>query len=134
MPVIFLHSGPQDPSFGLSLDNIDERLTRRNWNSKAIVRLSDDGPLYVWITRAERGFVRGPRICFYRVCVDGVEKRQKDLERDFAYLKDALSYANGEDDGELGKQTRRGSRDDWPPEVTKEPHWTVFFPSQMFRS
>ncbi len=35
MPLIHLHSGPQDPTFGLSLDNIAERLTRRNWSSKA---------------------------------------------------------------------------------------------------
>ena len=65
MPVIFLHSNPQDSACGISLDNIAERLTRKNWSSKAIVRLAELDPLYVWINRGERGRVR-----FYRVCVE----------------------------------------------------------------
>ena len=127
MPVILLHSSPQDSASGVSLDNIAERLTRKNWNSKAIVRLAELDPLYVWINRGERGKVR-----FYRVCVDGVEKRRKDLERDFSYLKDALASGNGQDGGELAKVTRPGRREDWPAHVTKEPPWIITFP--MFRN
>jgi hypothetical protein len=134
MPLVFLEMGPQDPFFGIQLENVVDLLTRLNWSTKAIVRLGDAGPHYIWISRGEKGGRGKPKKRFYQVGVDGVERKQKDLEADFPYLKDALAYANGKDDGELGKQTRAARREDWPPGISKEPHWTVFFPSQMLRS
>ena len=47
MPVIVWQSRPQNPLYGIDLDNVAQRLTRRNWSSKALVRVSADGPRYV---------------------------------------------------------------------------------------
>ena len=84
-PLVFLALGPQDPFFGISRENVVDRLTRLNWKTRAMVRLSDAGPLYVWISRGEKGGRGKPKERFYQVGVDGTERKQKDLEADFAY-------------------------------------------------
>jgi hypothetical protein len=123
MPEVIWKAGPQSPFYGIDLANVADRLTRRNWSSKAIIRKSAGGPLWVWIERGDGPGVRRR----YLVDVEGVEERRWDLQRDFAYLKEALAYANGRDDGALARETQPGRREDWPAHVTKEPLWTVVF-------
>jgi hypothetical protein len=121
MPAGIWQTGPQSPFYGIDLDNVTDRLTRLNWATKALVRRSAGGPLYVWIERDDGRGVRRR----YRVGVAGLRKRRWDLECGFRCLSDALAYANGRDGRELARKTRPGRREDWPAHVTKELPWTI---------
>tara|TARA_B100000686_G_scaffold201257_1_gene208158 strand:+ start:147 stop:629 length:483 start_codon:yes stop_codon:yes gene_type:complete len=116
------YSVPQDPMFGISHENIVSRLTRRNWKTKASTRLHPDGPVYIFINRGERK-VSGRKTFVYTVKGTIVDKQQGYYRRDFPNLREALSYANGEDGGDLSQETLAAeSPRDYPiplgPEVT----------------
>ncbi|MCZ6467434.1 MAG: hypothetical protein O6829_09205 [Alphaproteobacteria bacterium] len=98
-------AGPQDPMCGVSHANIVSKLNKRNWKSKATCRIHAEGPLYITIKRGERSSKGRPKEIIYTVSgaiidVTGV------YCRDFPTLEDALSYANGEDGGDLGSGSR----------------------------
>jgi len=98
-------AGPQDPIYGISHENIASRLTRRNWRTKAITRLHSDGPVYIFIRRGERK-VSGRKTFVYTVKGSIVDRHQGCYRRDFPNLLEALSYANGEDGGDLSQETQ----------------------------
>src|SRR4051812_25323470 len=42
--------GRQHPMLGMSAANIVERLNQENWRDKAVVRVGDQGRLYIWVS------------------------------------------------------------------------------------
>ena len=82
-------AGPQDPIYGISRSNIVRKLTRLNWNTRAIVR----NGIYVWVARG-RHHNNGVTAWRYFVRTHGKDGYKK-IEKDFHHHRDALVYANG---------------------------------------
>jgi len=86
--IFFGFAGPQDPIYGISRSNITDRLTRRNCNTKAIVR---DG-IYVWIAKGSISG-NGNRATRYFVRTYGRDRKEKTAKH-FERQRDAIEYAN----------------------------------------
>ena len=88
-------AGPQDITYGLSWDNVATRLTRLNWQTKAIFRAN----VYIWIARArlhENGKKR--RTSYFVYFYKGEDEKTK--KKEFAKLQDAIVIANNWSDTE----------------------------------
>jgi len=78
--------GAQDPRFGISHANITDKLTKDNYDDKAIVRGSD----YIWIKKADKGETRKETITVYLVCFLRSDKKHEE----FSALVEAIDFAN----------------------------------------
>jgi hypothetical protein len=98
-------AGPQNPIYGISHANIAPALNKRNWKTKAVCRVHAEGPLYIMIQRGERSSKGAEKEIIYAVTatIIGVNAAYR---RDFQTLQKALAYANGEDEGDLGVESR----------------------------
>ena len=101
--------GPQDPIYGISRSNIVQKLTRLNWNTRAIVR---DG-IYVWVARG-RHHNNGVTAWRYFVRTHGKDEYKK-IEKDFHHHRYALVYANGVRRQTIWHQWGRFLRDTFLP-------------------
>jgi hypothetical protein len=117
---LWIVCGPQDTRFGIKWSNITERLTLQTWKRKAIVRKASGGWLYLWVTKGQYG--NGAVV--YKVNTDSEGGRcSQRYERCFPNLEQALAYANGEDDGDIAKETSLAtSARDYPPQSEAECH------------
>ena len=104
--------GPQHPIYGIHYTNIADRLSKRNWKTKAIVRSDSAGWLYLWIAKGTRKDKAGHKVSSYFVRVHPPEPRERRqyYQAEFKTLTDALTYINGEDDGLLARETTPASR------------------------
>ena len=107
MAVFFGEAGPQNPIYGIHRTNIIDRLTRRNWKTKAVVRSDITGWLYLWVARGTYQNKAGRQVSAYFVKAypRDPSERARYYETEFQYLTDALHYINGEDDGRLAQET-----------------------------
>ena len=78
--------GAQNPTYGISHENITDKLTKDNFFDKAIVRGSD----YIWVIKAEKGESRKKTKTVFLVCFLRSDKENEE----FSNLQDALDYAN----------------------------------------
>jgi len=133
MPAFFRVAGPQDPIYGIHHTNITDRLTRRNWKHKAIVRTDATGCLYLWIDRGSR-YEGRRKIYAYLVHAHPSlpRERVKRYEANFPYLKDALRYVNGEDEGLIARETSHARPGDVPPPEQVAPYFVGFSRPRIF--
>lgn len=111
-------AGYQDPIYGIRRKNLVERLTEANWTTKALIRKSNWGLLYVWLWRDGLEEDALERDGAFRVNValpPGGDARQ-DFEAEFDTLAQALAYANGDDGGRITTETRPAPVEEWPQE------------------
>lgn len=98
----------QDPMFGINQHNVASRLTSRNYRDKAVVRIEDKVLLYIYITQDQ--YCRpepDQRRIAYNVRVHAIhEEPARQYFHSFPYLRDALAYVNGDDDGDLAQYTK----------------------------
>jgi hypothetical protein len=101
---------PQDIFYGLFRSNLVLRLTQRNWKTKGIILISENGAwLYCWIReRTENGGTVYQVRLHTPVPTKGLE------ERTFSQVSDALAYLNGDDEGVISQKTRPALRREWP--------------------
>ena len=78
--------GAQDPRYGISHANITDKLTKDNYENKAIVRGSD----YIWIKKANKGINIKITTSVYLV---SFLRSDKDRE-EFNTLYEAIDFAN----------------------------------------
>jgi len=119
MVMSFRVAGPQNPIYGIDHENITEHLNRLNWQTKAVVRCDGRDWLYLWIERGRYQDESGRKQHAYYISFksSGPRHRTSHFEANFRYLKDALRYINGEDDGLLAKGTWLEQKSlMWPPE------------------
>jgi hypothetical protein len=104
-------AGPQNPIYGIHYTNITDRLTQRNWKTKAVVRSNFAGWLYLWIAKRTHTDKAGRKVSAYFVKVHAIEPRERIqyYQAQFKSLTDALRYINGEDDGRLACETTPAS-------------------------
>ena len=107
MAVFLGEAGPQNPIYGIHRANIADRLTRRNWKTKAVVRSDIAGWLYLWIARGTYQNKAGHQVSAYfiKAYPRDPSERARYYEAEFQYLNEALHYINGEDDGLLAQET-----------------------------
>ena len=102
---------PQDPMFGISRANIVGKLHKRNWKKKAICRVLIGNrepalvPVYIWIAKGVRSS-GDEKNTVYSVDSHAIGSRKRFNKEHFSTLEEALLHANGEDDGDLGRETR----------------------------
>ena len=102
---------PQDVMFGISQANIVVKLNKRNWKTKAICRVMGEEdnprkvPVYIWVKKGERS-AEGEKETIYTVGIYVLMPEKTFAKEHFLTLEEALSYANGEDGGDLGYETR----------------------------
>ena len=118
---------PQAAQFGITHANIVDKLDSGNWKKKATCRVlrgdqyPTEAPVYIWIAEGEQ-YAAIPCYPGARVYVGDKENRRaatvyivaqvvtgstKTFDtKYFSTLKEALSYANGEDGNDLGRETR----------------------------
>ena len=96
---------PHDSTFGVSHNNIVPKLNRRNWKNKATCRVHAEGPLYITVKRGERSSEGKLMEILYRVSALIVDEEEI-YDKNFPTLIEALSFANGEDGGEISRETR----------------------------
>jgi hypothetical protein len=120
-------AAPQDPLFGVHRANITTRLTARNWKKKAVVRITQDCPLYVWIAKSTCQDEAGVRKAIYSINVKVLESgaQARKYEREFDTLEAALGYGNAEDGGKLALESVSATPDLYPPD--QEAPWTISF-------
>jgi len=102
-----------DPMCGISRSNITDRLKRTNWRTKAICRVRDGRGLYIYVQKGS--FSENGKKCeryFVKIHFGSEEDRQ--FERDFRTLKEALAYGNGEDGAAFGQETRPAGTGELP--------------------
>jgi hypothetical protein len=103
---------PQDPFYGLSEENIVPRITRSNWNRKAILRQDRRGVLYVFVEKIATMEGKKRQTRFY-VSVHRLTGRER---KDgyggvFETLEEAIQHANGEDGSAFAEKTRPADLD-----------------------
>ncbi len=108
-------AGRQDPLFGIDHANIATRLASGNWKEKAIVRIHQNGWLYLWIDKGDSTNDDGQTVSRYYVQVHPDGELEKEYKQDFEMLGEALAYANGEDEGKVANETRLAKSTEYPP-------------------
>lgn len=104
---------PQDTLLGISWNNITARLTLENWATKALVRKGKSGWLYLWVAQGHYSSIARP---VYQIRTASERRDGARFEKKFWNLEDGLAYANGEDEGDLAKETSPAtSARDYPP-------------------
>ena len=107
----FYVAPPQDIIFGICQANIVAKLNKRNWKTKATCRVmgEEDNPrkvrVYIWIKKGDRS-VGEEKEAIYTVGIYVLMSEKTFAKEHFLTLEEALAYANGEDDGDLGYETR----------------------------
>ena len=82
------NGGPQDIYYGISWDNIADKLTHLNYRTKAIIRAS----VYIWITK---GRYRKKGIMSPVYTLEFYKQKGKYIpEEHYNYLRNAISRAN----------------------------------------
>ena len=85
--------GAQNPRFGMSHNNVADKLTESNYTDKAIVR---DGE-YIWVCKAKKNQGNGKKdktVYLFSINVRNVTNEE------FSKLQDAIDYANDWADSE----------------------------------
>jgi hypothetical protein len=108
-----------DPIYGISHSNIADRLTEENWETKAVCRAHNNQCLYILIQKGELSD-SGRKHYRYFVGIELGTKEDAAFDKDFATLKEALAYVNGEDGSEFGQKTRPATFSGLPRERAAE--------------
>jgi hypothetical protein len=108
---------PHHPLFGLHHVHIASRLTEENWQEKAIVRLLNGKPVYLWIVQDQStpDFTEQAG----RFWVLGKGEGADSCESSFLTLQEALAYINGEGEAPLG-ETPVATPEQYPAERNRE--------------
>jgi hypothetical protein len=128
MSVFLQEAGPQNPIYGIHHENITERLTRLNWQTKAVVRDNLRGWIYLWISRGRYRDNEGRIRYAYFVKAHSHQPatRIRPYEQKFPHLKAALKYINAEDDGLLARGTWPANPDSFYPPEQQAPFYIGF--------
>jgi hypothetical protein len=102
-----------DPIYGINRSNIADRLTDKNWETKAVCRVRNNQSLYILVQKGEVSD-SGSEHDRYFVNIELGTKEDAASNKDFATLKDALAYANGEDGSEFAQETRPATSSELP--------------------
>ena len=113
------------PIYGISRSNITARLKRTNWRTKAICRVRDRRGLYIYV---QKGSIseNGKKCERYFVKIHFGSEEDRQFERDFRTLKEALAYANGEDGAAFGQETRPAGTGELPRSREADTYITGF--------
>jgi len=117
---------PQDFKFGISQANIVAKLNRRNWKTRATCRVVGGYdnprkiPVYIWIKKGKISS-EGQKDTVYTVSIYIIGPEKEFAKEHFSTLEEALSYANGEDGGDLGRETRPAKGPDEYPSDSGPP-------------
>ena len=109
----FGEAPPHDPIYGIRRKNIVPRLTRNDWQTKAVGRMSSDRFLYVMVKRGEQR-INGKKTKRYFVRVHLGAPIDNYFNADFDKLMDALAYANGRDMGAIQLATDPALPEEYP--------------------